>query len=376
MKVRIQIETTTFIRFWLVLAGFVLAALMIYSARTGLILVGTALFLALALNGPVTRIAKYLPGEGRVMSTAISYFLVVAFISTFLFLALPPIVQQTAKFAQTVPALVENATSNWKSLDHAIQEYNLQPQVDSALASLKENATTYASNVGSNLISGVGSVFGFFVSGFLVLVLTFLMLIEGPMWMSRLLGLYRDKEKMETHHKIFVRMAGVVSGYVTGQLTVSGIGAVFAGLAAFIISLLTPEMPSSLAIPVAAITFIFTLIPMFGSTIAAVLVAVLIGLNSWVAAIAYVIYFLIYQQIENNFISPVIQSKKLELSALIVLVAVTIGVYVFGIVGAIISIPIAGGLKVLVEEYFEHAKKKHKKAEKPLRKLAKKVEET
>ena len=112
---------------------------------------------------------------------------------------------------------------------------------------------------------------------------------------------------------------------------------------------------------------------MFGAIIGAVLVSVLLVFNSPAAVIAYVIYFIIYQQLENNLISPAIQSKRLELSPLLVLAAVTIGIYVFGIAGAIISIPVAGCIKVLVEEYMDHAREARIQSEKPLAKLAKKV---
>ncbi|HEY0965548.1 MAG TPA: AI-2E family transporter [Candidatus Saccharimonadales bacterium] len=372
MKVKVQVDTQTFVRFWLVVIGFGLAGLMIYSARAGLVVVGSALFLALALNGPVSRLAKYLPGKSRIGSTAIAYLLVVAFIGAFLFLAVPPIIQQTAKFAQTVPDLVDNATTSWHSLDRAIDEYNLRSQVDDALNSLKKNASGWASNVGSNIIDGVGSFFGFMTSVLLTLVLSFLMLIEGPEWMKRIWGLYRDKKRMETHKRTVLRMASVVSGFVTGQLTVSAIGATFAGLVVCIITLFFPEVPINLAIPTAAITFILSLIPMFGAMIGAILVCLLLGMNAIGAAIAYAIFFLIYQQIENNFVSPTIQSRKLELTPLSVLTAVTIGIYVFGIVGAIISIPIAGCLRVLLEEYLEEAGKERAKSDTPLAKLAKK----
>jgi len=375
MKVRVQVDTQTFVRFWLVVIGFGLAGVMIYSARAGLVIIGTALFLALALNGPVSYLAKYLPGKSRIGSTAISYLLVVLFLGAFLFLAVPPIVQQTAKFAQTVPDLVDNATRSWHSLDRAIDDYNLRNQVDQALNSLKDNASKWASNVGTNVVSGVGSFFGFVTSLFLVLVLSFLMLVEGPEWMKRIWGLYRDQKRMEHHRKTVLRMANVVSGFVTGQLTVSAIGAVFAGIVVFIISLFFAEVPGNLAVPTAALTFIFSLIPMFGAMIGAILVCLLLGFNAIGAAIAYAIFFLIYQQIENNFISPTIQSRKLELTPLMVLAAVTIGIYVFGVVGAIISIPIAGCLKVLLEEYLDQAREDREKSKKPLAKLAKKIEE-
>lgn len=372
MKVNVQVDTQTFIRFWLVILGFALAALLIYSARSGLIVIGTALFLALALNGPVTKIAKFLPGKSRVGSTAIAYLLVVAFIGGFVFLAVPPIIQQTAKFAATVPDLVSNATTSWHSLDRAIDDYNLRPQVDQALVSLKDNATGWTSNVGTNIVSGVGSIFAFFTSLILVLVLSFLMLVEGPMLMRSVWGLYRDQKRMEHHRKTITRMTNVVSGFVTGQLTVSAIGGTLAGIAVFIISLFNGDVPANLAIPTAALYFTLSLVPMFGAIISAVLVAILLAFNSASAAIVYVIYFIIYQQIENNFVSPAIQSKRLELSPLLILAAVTIGIYVFGIAGAIISIPVAGCVKVLFEEYLVNAKQQRESSSAPLAKLAKK----
>ncbi len=373
MKVKVQVDTQTFVRFWLVVIGFMVAGLMIYSARTGLIIVGTAIFLALALNGPVSRIATYLPGKSRAGSTAIAYLLVVAFIGTFLFLAVPPIVEQTAKFAQTVPGLVDKATTSWHSFDNFIDTYHLQPQVDQAAESVKDNASRFASDLGVNLLSGVGSFFGFLSSLFLVLVLAFFMLVEGPEWMKRIWGLYRDEERMRHHRRTVTRMGSVVSGYVTGQLTVSALDGIFAGLFIFIMSLFIHEVPANLAMATAALLFIFSMIPMFGALIGAALVSLLLVFNSVPAVIIFVIYFIVYQQIENNFISPTIQSKRLELSPLLVLSAVTIGVYVFGIAGAIISIPIAGCVKVLFEEYMQHAKRAREESEKPLAKLAKKV---
>lgn len=373
MKVTVQVDTQTFVRFWLVILGFALAGLMIFSARSGLIVVGTALFLALALNYPVTKLASYMPGKSRAGSTAVAYLLVVAFIGAFIFLAVPPIIQQTAKFAATVPDLIDNATRSWKSLDVAIDEYNLRPQFDQALDSIQSNATSWASNVGTNAISSVGSVFAFFTSLILVLVLSFLMLVEGPAWMKRIWGLYHDQRRMEHHRKTVMRMANVVSGFVSGQLTVSGIGAIFAGIVVFLISLFNDAIPANLSMAAAALYFILSLIPMFGAVISAVLVGILLAFNSVTAAIVYAIYFVIYQQLENNFISPAIQSKRLEMSPLLILTAVTIGIYLFGIAGAIISIPVAGCLKVILEEYLDHAKDQRDKNSKLFSKRAKKA---
>lgn len=372
MKVTIDSPTRTFIRFWLVPVGLLVAGMAIYSARSALIILGTALFLALALNAPVTRLARVLPGNSRVLSTAIAYVVVVALIGTFAFLAVPPIIEQTAKFIQTIPQLVESARDQWRGLNGLIDQYNLHSQLDQATGSIQQSATGWASSFGSNLLSGIGSLFGIITATILVLVLSFLMLIEGPGLLQKIWSLYTDPERRDLHHNVVHRMHAVVSGYVTGQLTVSGLGAISAGLVVFILSFFF-NIPSNLAIPAASVTFILSLIPMFGATIGGVLITGLLAFNDYRAAIVYVIFFVVYQQIENNYISPTIQSKRLELSALTILASVTIGLYLFGIAGGIISIPVAGCLKVLLDTYLENARVQRKKSSRPLAKLTKAV---
>lgn len=372
MKVKIQIDTQTFVRFWLVVIGFALALLMIYKALTGLIIVGVALFLALALNEPVSRLARHLPSKSRVFSTAISYVLIIVVLGTFVFLAVPPVVQQTARFAETVPSLVNQATTSWHALDRTINKYNLRPQVDGTLAHLKDSASKFASNAGATILSSLGSIASFITGTVLVLVLSILMLIEGPMWMKRIWGLYDNDKLMERHRNMVQKMHTVVSGYVIGQLTVSAIGSTFAGIAVFILSIFF-HYPANLAIPAVAITFIFSLIPMFGALIGGIVVAILLGINVIGAALAYLVYFSIYQQIENNLIAPAIQAKRLELSALAILVSVTIGLYLFGIIGGLVSIPIAGIIKVLLEDHLEHARRAQKQQEGPIQRLVKKT---
>lgn len=286
---------------------------------------------------------------------------------------IPPIAQQTAKFADTVPGLLETASTQWNGVSHLIEKYHLQPQVDSAIQGLKDNTLGWATGASRNVLSGLGSLLALVASTFLVLVLSFLMLIEGPMWLKRLWGIYNDEERMEAHKKLVHRMYSVVTGYVGGQLTVSAIGAACAGITVFILSLFFSAIPVNLALPTVAIAFTLSLIPMFGATIAGIIVSVLLAFNDLSAGIIFAVFFIIYQQIENNFISPTIQAKRVELSALTVLASVTIGLYVFGLAGGIISIPIAGCLKVLLEEYLERAKNNREKSDKPLAKLVKKL---
>jgi predicted PurR-regulated permease PerM len=357
MRTRIDIDTQTFVRFWLVVIAFVLGLYAITLASTGLIILGVSFFLALALSRPVAKIASMLPGKSRVAATAIAYIAVVLILGSVIFLVVPPIIQQTARFIETLPSVIDGSITQWRGLNSLIEQYNLQSQVNDVLATIQSSASSWAGNVGQNVVAGIGSFFNFIGALILVLVLTFLMLVEGPRWMTRIWGLYTDRDRRTKHQRIIGRMYNVVTGYVTGQLTVSSIGSVFAGLTVFILSLFF-SIPPDLAFSTAAITFLFSLIPMFGAMIGGAIITALLAFNSVPAAIAYAIYFVIYQQIENNFISPNIQAKRIELSALAILGAVTIGLYMFGVVGGIIAIPIAGSLRVLLDEHLMAAKQR------------------
>ena len=374
MKVRIEIDTKTFVRFWLVVIGFGLAGLMIYASREALMIIGTALFLALALNYPVKKIAGWLPGKSRLGGTALAFTSLIVFLIAMVWFVVPPIVQQSAKFAATIPALVDQANEQWHGVGRFIDENGLREQVDTAAENVKQQAAGIATKVCTNILSSFGSLASFIASLFLVIVLAFLMLLEGPEWMRRIWGLYNDQAKMKHHRRLADKVYNVVTGYINGQLTVSGIGSLVAGLFVFGMSFFVTEIDANLAMPTILLTFVLSLIPMFGATLAGGLVTLLLALNSITAAIVYLVFFIIYQQIENNFISPAIQAKKVELSALAVLVAVTVGLYVSGLVGVVVAIPVAGTIKVFLEDYLERAKHERVEQEKPLKKLANKLQ--
>lgn len=374
MKVKIEIDTRTFVRFWLVVIGFVLVAFAVYSARAALIIIGAALFLAIILSPSVNRLAKLFPSKSRTLGTVLAYIAVVLVLGGIIFLAVPPIVNQTVKFAQNVPSLIDTATKQYAGLTEVINHYQLQSEFAKAITSIKDGASQFATGIGSMLITGIGSVLFTITSITLVLVLAFLMLIEGPAWLRRLWSVYNDKDRMNEHRSLIERMYNVVTSYATGQLSVSAIAGFMSGLLTFVLCLIF-NIPMNLAIPAAAIIFIFSLIPLFGEITGALLVSIILTLNSLTAAIIFLIFFIVYGQIEGNFILPRIQSKRIDLPALAVLASVTIGIFTFGIVGGIISIPIAGCVKVLLENYIVNTKKKHTKNEKLTPKLVEQVKD-
>lgn len=377
MKVKIDIDTRTFVRFGLVALAFVVTLLAVYHVRSALITIGIALFLALALNPPVSWIASRLPGksDNRVGATAIAYLLVLLFLGGLLVTIVPPVVEQSSKFANTVPGLIDQATNQRQVFDDFVNRYGLQDQVDMAIENAKDQAASTASNIGNLLVSGAGAAFSGAATLLFVLVLTFLMLIEGPAWMRRIWGLYEDAVKLERHRNLVQKMYRVVTGYVNGQILIASIASVCTLVTVLILSAIFP-LPANLALPLATLVFLTGMVPMIGATLGAVLVTLILLLNSTGAALIFLVYFIVYQQIENNFIAPTIQSKRVELSALAVLAAILVGVSLFGLLGGLISIPIAGCMRVLLLDYLEHARKQRAKTKNPVAKLVTKVKES
>ena len=357
MKENINIDTKTFIRFWLVVIGFGLLALAIYKSLSALIIIGFSFFLAIALNPPVSRIAKALSSKSRVISTAIAYVVVISALGVFAFLVVPPVFEQTSKFVQTVPSLLDSATTQYSGVRKFAANYKLEPQFDEVVNSIKSGANQFASGFGANLIAGIGSILSILTSAIIVLALTFLMLVEGPVWMNRIWDLYKNQNRMAHHRATVNKMYSVITSYVAGQLTISAIDGLLAGTVVFILSL-TLGTSASLIIPTVAIMFVLSLIPFFGATVGAVFVSLVLAIHSPTVGIIFMIYFLLYQQVEGSFIAPKIQGKKLNLSPLIVLISIIVGLVLFGIVGSIISIPIAGCVKILLDNYLNKSKDK------------------
>ena len=160
MKVKVDIDTKVFIRLVLVILGFGLVSLAIYKSRGALTLIAIAIFLALALNPPVSKIAKLLPSNSRVGATAIAYLVVLTLLGGFLVLVVPPVIEQSAKFANTVPDLIDEAYSNRYVFNDFIDRYGLEDTVDNAVEGAKSQAASVATNLGNILVSGFGTLLG------------------------------------------------------------------------------------------------------------------------------------------------------------------------------------------------------------------------
>lgn len=362
MKVKIDIDTRTFVRFWLVVIGFAAVIGAVYLIRGPLLLIIIALFLALALNSPVSRLAKRLPGKSRVGATAIAYLVVITILGMILFFAVPPIVEQTARFTNTVPSLIDKALSQKPALDDFVNHYNLHGALDSAVANVKDQAAQLSQQLATVLVNLVTGAVGWLLNLIIILVLTFLMLIEGPAWIKQFWDLYEDSEQRDDNRATVEKMYRVVAGFVNGQLVVAAIAAVVIFFVILTMSLFGAlNVPANLAMPLAFIVLLLEVIPLVGAPIATVICGLILLLNSPLAALIFVIFYVIYQQIEGNMIVPHIQSKTVDLSALWIIIAILIGSMTFGILGALLSIPIAGCLRVLLVDYLAYARKRRER---------------
>lgn len=360
MKVKIEIDTKTLIRFWLVIFGFIILAGAIWIAKDVLIMIIIAAFLALALNSPVAKIAKILPGssKNRVGATAVAYLIIVLIFGALFSVLTPIITDQVKHFSKDLPQIVQNYTGEQSGIRRFITENHLEGMISQAVDSVTRSINSSVSKLGDVFFGSIASIVGWIISLFMVLAMAFLMLVEGPDLIDKIFKVfYTDKILEKNHRRILSRMYGTVSGYVSSIVTICSISATCGSIATAILALIF-GFPISLIAPIAVLLFVFGMIPMVGMTIAGVLSALIIGLNLPTAGLIFLAYFLIYQQIENNVISPMVQARNNQLSALIIFIALTVGVYAFGLLGALLAIPLAACAKILVQEQLKSRKRR------------------
>ena len=352
MSRSIDVDTKTFIRFWAVIFALGIICMFIAQAITGIIIVLASIFFAVALSP----LAKHIDNidkskERRSLSSVMAVVIVVFSILLVIGLVGPMVINETSKFLASAPeqlnSLMESSTID--DIGSAIGISDLKTQI---ISSVKDASQNFIGEISNFTISSIGTIGSVFTATILIIVLTILFMLQGPEIMDKLWASLagRNKKASKVWRRVIDRMADVISKYVSGQLLVAILDGVVVAVSVLILSILF-GFSANLAIPMGLVAAFFYLIPMFGPIITAVLVTLLLIPNSLWAALTFLVFYIVYAQIENNLISPKIQGKGLALPPLLILVAVTIGVYAFGLIGCIIAIPVAGCIKVLIDEY-------------------------
>ncbi|MBI4034328.1 AI-2E family transporter [Candidatus Saccharibacteria bacterium] len=351
-KIVVTVTNRTIVRAILWITTAVIIYKFIGEVSHVLTLIFGAFFLALALNPVVSWMNHRLRIKSRVRATAASYLLVVGVLVGFLVLVVPPLVRQTRDFIQEFPETVESFQQQDNSIARAFERYNLNEK----LAQGAKDFTTNYGNFGSTVFDTGKRVAETIASFFIVIVLAFMMLVEGPKWLELLFGTLPDRQRLR-YRKLSKRMYKAVTGFVNGQVILAAIAGIFAFVALEVASRLLDADINALAL--AGIVAVFGVIPLFGNPIAAALVVLASLLSSASLALVMAIYFTVYFFIENHTFQPYLQSRLNELTPLMVFVAALIGVSLGGILGAVAAIPVASTIKILLEDYFER-RQKHK----------------
>jgi predicted PurR-regulated permease PerM len=303
-----------------------------------------ALFLAMALNPAVDWFMRH-GVKKRGYAAGLTYVLALVGIAAIGYAFVPTLVNQVNDFVHAVPGYVDDLTKGKGRFGFLETKYQI---VEKIREQINKGGATKVLGLTGAAVTVTKSVISLVVATITIAFLTFFMLLEGPMWMERIFGLLPE-ESRPRWRKVGNDVYRTVGGYVSGNLVIS----LIAGTLTTIV-LLALGVPFAIALGV--IVAILDLIPLAGATIAGIIIGIVAFIHSLTAGIVVVIFFVVYQQLENHFLQPVVYSRTVQLSPLAVLVAILIGAKVAGILGALGAIPIAGAIQVLLIDWQQHRK--------------------
>jgi predicted PurR-regulated permease PerM len=322
----------------LILVGVVLYVLWVARHVVSWVLI--SLFFALALNPAVDWLQAHgIPGRG--LATGVVFLLALAAVAGIAAAFIPTLVDQVNSFANKVPDYVTQLTQGRGRLGFLETRYHIVEKVKHAVQS--GGVGRFALGAGAAL-TVTKSVITAVVATLTIVFMTFFMLLEGPMWMDRIFGLVPEKDQPRWR-RVGYDVYRTVGGYVTGNLLISLIAGVASGIVLWLAGV-------PFAVALGLLVAFLDLIPLAGATIAAVIcVLVAVAASGTTAAIVVGVFFVVYQQLENHVIQPLVYGRTVQLSPLAVLVSVLVGAQIAGVLGALAAIPIAGTIQVLLVDW-------------------------
>jgi predicted PurR-regulated permease PerM len=333
---RTELEVSLSIRTVLLVAGVVAVAWALASIASVLLLIFVSTFSIAVLSPVVTAMERRLRWSRRLSSTVLVLAIVIA-IGALLLVVVAAVADAVRGFSDDLPGIIEEAR-------HSDLGSFIDGESDS-LATLREHASGITSGVAkvSGGVVDVGlSAFGVVTLSLSVLFLTLFGLVDEPRLRAWLGGLLYRSDR-DRFLQVTDRIVQTTSRYMLGNLAISVIcGTVYGATAAIL------GVPYPLAL--AVIAGVLDLIPSIGATIAGIVVAIVALSVGPGALIAFLIVMVVYQQIENYVLQPTIIGKAAQISGFTVLASVLAFGALFGLIGAIIGVPIAAGIQIVVEE--------------------------
>jgi predicted PurR-regulated permease PerM len=315
-----------------VFAGFVLLAIL--SAGT-LLSIFVAGVLALGLDPPVAAlVARGWPRGRAALATFAGLF---AAVFAIVLVTAGPLWDQIVDFVHELPAY-------WDQLTHTdgFQQLVNTAGIDDTIRNGLKNLAEGLPEAATTILGIAGGAFGSILSLVTLTFLALFLLMERPTITDWLFG-FTPPEVERRWHPILEECIHAVSNSLVGNVAISCVAAIVAGLSAWALGLPFP-------IVLAVITGFLDLIPQVGATIAAVILVAVALTVSTPAAIVMLVIQLVYQQLENYVVYPLVYRRAVELSAFTTIVAVLIASSLLGIVGAILAVPFAATIKIILRE--------------------------
>ena len=334
------LSTRAIVRIVLTVITCVLALYLIYLLRRPLTWIFIAGFIAIALSGPVAFLQRRMR---RGVAVALVYAALVLVPVLIMAALIPPIVTQGNNLAQSLPDYARDLTdfvqrdSRLRKLE---QDYDITSKLEEQAGKLPAKLGD-AAGVLSDI--GVGIVNSLFAA-ITIIVLSVFMLNSARGWLDALADRY-PPDRARWMKRLYDRIGATVGNYVAGALLQATIAGVLAWIMLSILGV-------PYALPLSVVVFLLDLVPLVGATLGAIIVGVVTLFSDFpVDTVIWVIFSVIYQQVENTVIQPRIQSRAVAVHPLVVLVSVLFGSTLFGVLGALLAIPVAAAIQITIREY-------------------------
>jgi predicted PurR-regulated permease PerM len=301
-----------------------------------------AAFFAVALYPVVNWVEDRVTHGRRSIATLLVFILVLLVIGGLITAFTVPLAQEGSGFAQKLPGIIDDAQAGRGPIGNFLQRTHVLSYVQDnqdRINAFVSGLTSPAAGVLKGVATGVAGLVTIFV-------LAYLMVLEGPLVVDGSLNL------LQPEHHARVRAVGAdcaksITGYLSGNLLIS----IICGVLTFIVLMV-------MGVPFAGLIALFValadLIPLIGATIGAIVAVVAAALHSGPALIVVLIFVIVYQQLENHLLQPLILARTVKLNPLTVLVAILIAVELAGILGAFLAIPVAGMVQVIARDLWDH----------------------
>jgi predicted PurR-regulated permease PerM len=325
-------------RVFFTVAALVIFLYVLYIVRSVVVLVFVAGFLAVALGPPVDFLQRR--GMRRSLAILTIYLAFAAAIFGIGLLVVPPVVDQVNGLSKDIPGWVKDLRKS-KTFRKYDDKYHISKKLNAQAAKLPSKLGSAASTLQDVTVG----VFGALVKLVTVLTMTFFLLADGGRLIGWLLRI-RGPTEEERLRRLFEDIYRSTAGYVAGNLLIS----VIAGIVTYV-TLTVLNVP--FAAPLAVLMAFLDLIPLVGATIGGVVIGIVTAFHDFpTATIVWVVVLLVYQQVENNVLQPVIYRRTVDVSPLLTIISILIGSTLLGVLGALVAIPIAAALQIAIRELW------------------------